>query len=137
MHSQALAGQLHALTLSFFTPRDHTVLRDFLRDLPRVYNRGGALRLSYEYIEWLRTSDADRDFSQRALFFSAMAQNEQLIALCLPQPVSMECLSPDAIDRQFMQRHLPVALLLRQFKCMLQDDLPVLTAVVKFGERAR
>ena len=36
-----------------------------------------------------------------------------------------------------MQRHLPVALLLRQFKCMLQDDLPVLTAVVKFGERAR
>jgi hypothetical protein len=122
---------LRNLVRTFFSPRDHALMREFLRDLPRVYEYGGALRLIYDYVEWLRLTDADRDFSQRALFFGALALNEQFLALSLPVPVTLDAIHPDNAEAVFMQRHVVVALLLRHFRLMLTSGLPTVAAVHK------
>jgi hypothetical protein len=119
---------LTALVRSMFKPREHSVLRDVVRDLPRVLERGAALRLIYEYAEWLRLSDADRDFGQRALLFHELAKSEQLLSLCLPMPVQADELPPDQIDERLMARHTLVALLLRQLALQLQLGLPIAAA---------
>lgn len=122
---------LRNLVRTFFTPRDHALMREFLRDLPRFYEYGAALRLNYDYVEWLRLTDADRDFSQRALFFGALALNEQFLALNLPVPVTLDAIHPDNFETVFMQRHVLVALLLRHFRLMLTSGLPTVAAVHK------
>lgn len=120
----SFVNELMALVRSMHKPREQFVLRDTLRDLTRVLERGAAMQMIYEYVEWLRLCDADRDFGQRALFWHALGADEQFVALCLPVPIAVDVLDPELIADKLLRQHTPIGLLLKHFDGHLSAGLP-------------